>query len=165
MTFTCLFIVLFRSTILSQHCGNTITDGEKYDPMFMKSSIPQGTHTSSCGHPMHSDCWQGCVLDQDKIFWVDLFLSFFLKLSRFLKILRQGHYDGATTVVAFPKLDRHRELRIPVSVLQMPLQHCDSTCATTAHTHYKVCTSFVQLIQSKHISILGQWLHLLHLPE
>ncbi|XP_036362992.1 E3 ubiquitin-protein ligase UBR2 isoform X2 [Octopus sinensis] len=46
-----------RSSVLSQSRGKHINN-EDEDPLFMSSDLFCGTHTSSCGHVMHADCWQ-----------------------------------------------------------------------------------------------------------
>ncbi|XP_052273758.1 E3 ubiquitin-protein ligase UBR2-like isoform X2 [Dreissena polymorpha] len=47
-----------KSTVLSLHHGNALLNGDLFDPLFMRSDLPTGTHTSSCGHMMHAGCWQ-----------------------------------------------------------------------------------------------------------
>uniref|UniRef100_A0A8C9SSU5 E3 ubiquitin-protein ligase n=1 Tax=Scleropages formosus TaxID=113540 RepID=A0A8C9SSU5_SCLFO len=39
-----------RSTVMSKN--------QRYDPLFMHPDLSFGTHTGSCGHIMHSHCWQ-----------------------------------------------------------------------------------------------------------
>ncbi|XP_025104421.1 E3 ubiquitin-protein ligase UBR2-like isoform X2 [Pomacea canaliculata] len=46
------------STVLSQNHWKQLVNGENYDPLFMSADLFNGTHTSSCGHVMHHDCWQ-----------------------------------------------------------------------------------------------------------
>ncbi|XP_030854338.1 E3 ubiquitin-protein ligase UBR2 isoform X2 [Strongylocentrotus purpuratus] len=48
-----------RSTVLSKARQKTIEDGEKFDPLFASSDLYWGTNVSTCGHIMHSTCWQG----------------------------------------------------------------------------------------------------------
>uniref|UniRef100_A0A6Q2YLN7 E3 ubiquitin-protein ligase n=1 Tax=Esox lucius TaxID=8010 RepID=A0A6Q2YLN7_ESOLU len=43
-----------RSTVLTQCRGKTLTSY----PLFMPPDLAVGTHTGSCGHVMHSTCWQ-----------------------------------------------------------------------------------------------------------
>ncbi|KAL3874810.1 hypothetical protein ACJMK2_037773 [Sinanodonta woodiana] len=47
-----------KSTVLSQSRGKVLLKGEEHDPLFMTSDLYTGTHTGSCGHSMHADCWQ-----------------------------------------------------------------------------------------------------------
>uniref|UniRef100_A0A6Q2XMY6 E3 ubiquitin-protein ligase n=1 Tax=Esox lucius TaxID=8010 RepID=A0A6Q2XMY6_ESOLU len=50
-----------RSTVMSKNRKRPPHDpGEtlRYDPLFMHPDLSFGTHTSSCGHIMHSHCWQ-----------------------------------------------------------------------------------------------------------
>ncbi|KAL5008356.1 hypothetical protein ScPMuIL_013937 [Solemya velum] len=47
-----------KSTVLSQSRGKKRSDIEDFDPLFMSSDLYLGTHTSTCGHVMHADCWQ-----------------------------------------------------------------------------------------------------------
>ncbi|XP_064603615.1 E3 ubiquitin-protein ligase UBR2-like isoform X2 [Liolophura sinensis] len=46
-----------RSTVLSTAKSSVECDEER-DPLLTPSTLPQGTHTSTCGHIMHADCWQ-----------------------------------------------------------------------------------------------------------
>ncbi|XP_076464873.1 E3 ubiquitin-protein ligase UBR2-like isoform X2 [Babylonia areolata] len=46
------------STVLSQNRDKHLTNGEQYDPLLMSADLFNGTHTSSCGHCMHHECWQ-----------------------------------------------------------------------------------------------------------
>uniref|UniRef100_A0A3Q3G1J9 E3 ubiquitin-protein ligase n=1 Tax=Labrus bergylta TaxID=56723 RepID=A0A3Q3G1J9_9LABR len=47
-----------RSTVLTQCRGKKLTCiGDAY-PLFMPPELAVGTHTGSCGHVMHSTCWQ-----------------------------------------------------------------------------------------------------------
>ncbi|XP_005107156.1 E3 ubiquitin-protein ligase UBR2 isoform X1 [Aplysia californica] len=48
-----------QSTVLAQHKRVHLTGKEEHDPLFMPSDLSNGTHTSSCGHVMHHECWQG----------------------------------------------------------------------------------------------------------
>ncbi|KAL4237392.1 hypothetical protein ACF0H5_002110 [Mactra antiquata] len=48
-----------KSTVLSLSRGTAILHGEEHDPLWMRSDLNTGSHTSSCGHMMHADCWQG----------------------------------------------------------------------------------------------------------
>ena len=41
--------------------GNALVHGDDHDPLLMRSDLNTGTHTSSCGHMMHAECWQGYV--------------------------------------------------------------------------------------------------------
>ncbi|XP_028676541.1 E3 ubiquitin-protein ligase UBR2 isoform X1 [Erpetoichthys calabaricus] len=47
-----------RSTVMSKNRKRIVTDQEDSDPLFMLQDLPCGTHTGSCGHVMHSQCWQ-----------------------------------------------------------------------------------------------------------
>ncbi|TKS86434.1 E3 ubiquitin-protein ligase UBR1 [Collichthys lucidus] len=50
-----------RSTVLTQCRGKIQTnnaDGAGTYPLFMPPELAVGTHTGSCGHVMHSTCWQ-----------------------------------------------------------------------------------------------------------
>ncbi|KAJ8313258.1 hypothetical protein KUTeg_009175 [Tegillarca granosa] len=47
-----------RSTVLSQCRSKVLSDGETHDPLLTSADLNTGTFTSSCGHIMHSDCWQ-----------------------------------------------------------------------------------------------------------
>ncbi|XP_029189284.2 E3 ubiquitin-protein ligase UBR2-like [Acropora millepora] len=48
-----------RSTVMSHSRGKMFEDGDKLDPLYAPSDQYWGVHVSSCGHMMHSDCWQG----------------------------------------------------------------------------------------------------------
>ncbi|XP_048585826.1 E3 ubiquitin-protein ligase UBR2 isoform X2 [Nematostella vectensis] len=48
-----------RSSVLSRVRGMMFDDGEKLDPLYPDVTNHWGVHTSSCGHIMHSICWQG----------------------------------------------------------------------------------------------------------
>ncbi|BFZ11988.1 hypothetical protein BsWGS_15028 [Bradybaena similaris] len=48
-----------QSTVLSQNRRKHPASEEIADPLFMPAHLSKGTHTSSCGHVMHHDCWQG----------------------------------------------------------------------------------------------------------
>uniref|UniRef100_A0A8C5PGM3 E3 ubiquitin-protein ligase n=1 Tax=Leptobrachium leishanense TaxID=445787 RepID=A0A8C5PGM3_9ANUR len=47
-----------RSTVFSKNRSKIIEDPESYNPLFMHPDLACGTHTGSCGHIMHADCWQ-----------------------------------------------------------------------------------------------------------
>ncbi|TRY85639.1 hypothetical protein DNTS_008798 [Danionella cerebrum] len=47
-----------RSTVMSKNRRRPLHDPDKYDPLFMHPDLSFGTHTGSCGHIMHSHCWQ-----------------------------------------------------------------------------------------------------------
>ncbi|XP_036402370.1 E3 ubiquitin-protein ligase UBR2 [Megalops cyprinoides] len=47
-----------RSTVMSKNRRRPPHDPENYDPLFMHPDLSFGTHTGSCGHIMHSHCWQ-----------------------------------------------------------------------------------------------------------
>uniref|UniRef100_A0A4W4FQ45 E3 ubiquitin-protein ligase n=1 Tax=Electrophorus electricus TaxID=8005 RepID=A0A4W4FQ45_ELEEL len=47
-----------RSTVMSKNRKRPPHDPESYDPIFMHPDLSFGTHTGSCGHIMHSHCWQ-----------------------------------------------------------------------------------------------------------
>ena len=48
-----------RSTVLSRHRGRrTLTEPDRYDPLFPPADLFTGTHSSTCSHVMHADCWQ-----------------------------------------------------------------------------------------------------------
>ncbi|XP_043917807.1 E3 ubiquitin-protein ligase UBR2 isoform X2 [Protopterus annectens] len=47
-----------RSTVMSKNRKRIIQDPENYDPLFMHPDLAYGTHTGSCGHTMHAQCWQ-----------------------------------------------------------------------------------------------------------
>uniref|UniRef100_A0A3P8XWC1 E3 ubiquitin-protein ligase n=1 Tax=Esox lucius TaxID=8010 RepID=A0A3P8XWC1_ESOLU len=47
-----------RSTVLTQCRGKTLACKETSYPLFMPPDLAVGTHTGSCGHVMHSTCWQ-----------------------------------------------------------------------------------------------------------
>ncbi|KAG7462626.1 hypothetical protein MATL_G00186810 [Megalops atlanticus] len=47
-----------RSTVMSKNRHRPPHDPENYDPLFMHPDLSFGTHTGSCGHIMHSHCWQ-----------------------------------------------------------------------------------------------------------
>lgn len=48
-----------RSTVLSKARGKMFENGEEFEPLYPPGDMFWGLHTSSCGHIMHSDCWQG----------------------------------------------------------------------------------------------------------
>ncbi|XP_066553161.1 E3 ubiquitin-protein ligase UBR2 isoform X2 [Amia ocellicauda] len=47
-----------RSTVMSKNRRRVLQDPDTYDPLFMHPDLSFGTHTGSCGHIMHSHCWQ-----------------------------------------------------------------------------------------------------------
>ncbi|KAM9476389.1 E3 ubiquitin-protein ligase UBR2 isoform 2-T2 [Clarias gariepinus] len=47
-----------RSTVMSKNRRRPPHKPESYDPLFMHPDLSFGTHTGSCGHIMHSHCWQ-----------------------------------------------------------------------------------------------------------
>ncbi|XP_015218616.1 E3 ubiquitin-protein ligase UBR2 isoform X1 [Lepisosteus oculatus] len=47
-----------RSTVMSKNRRRPFHDPETHDPLFMHPDLSFGTHTGSCGHIMHSHCWQ-----------------------------------------------------------------------------------------------------------
>ncbi|XP_053534492.1 E3 ubiquitin-protein ligase UBR2-like [Ictalurus punctatus] len=47
-----------RSTVMSEIRKRPPHNPESYDPLFMHPDLSFGTHTGSCGHIMHSHCWQ-----------------------------------------------------------------------------------------------------------
>uniref|UniRef100_A0A8B9JLR2 E3 ubiquitin-protein ligase n=1 Tax=Astyanax mexicanus TaxID=7994 RepID=A0A8B9JLR2_ASTMX len=47
-----------RSTVMSKNRRRPPHNPESYDPLFMHPDLSFGTHTGSCGHIMHSHCWQ-----------------------------------------------------------------------------------------------------------
>lgn len=48
-----------RSTVLSRLQGKMFENGDELDPLYPPEDQYWGVHVSSCGHMMHSDCWQG----------------------------------------------------------------------------------------------------------
>lgn len=48
-----------RSTVLSRSRGKMFENGDELDPLYTPGDRYWGVHVSSCGHMMHSDCWQG----------------------------------------------------------------------------------------------------------
>ena len=48
-----------RSTVLSRSRGKMFDNGDVLDPLYTPGDQYWGVHVSSCGHMMHSDCWQG----------------------------------------------------------------------------------------------------------
>lgn len=48
-----------RSTVLSRSRGKMFDNGDELDPLYTPGDQYWGVHVSSCGHMMHSDCWQG----------------------------------------------------------------------------------------------------------
>ncbi|TSK42134.1 E3 ubiquitin-protein ligase UBR2 [Bagarius yarrelli] len=47
-----------RSTVMSKNRKRPLHKPDSYDPLFMHPDLSFGTHTGSCGHIMHSHCWQ-----------------------------------------------------------------------------------------------------------
>ncbi|KAM6956516.1 E3 ubiquitin-protein ligase UBR2 isoform 1-T1 [Aplochiton taeniatus] len=47
-----------RSTVMSKNRKRPPHHPERYDPLFMHPDLSFGTNTGSCGHIMHSHCWQ-----------------------------------------------------------------------------------------------------------
>ncbi|XP_053534935.1 E3 ubiquitin-protein ligase UBR2 isoform X5 [Ictalurus punctatus] len=47
-----------RSTVMSKNRKRPPHNPESCDPLFMHPDLSFGTHTGSCGHIMHSHCWQ-----------------------------------------------------------------------------------------------------------
>ncbi|XP_053534795.1 E3 ubiquitin-protein ligase UBR2-like isoform X1 [Ictalurus punctatus] len=47
-----------RSTVMSKNRKRPPHNAESCDPLFMHPDLSFGTHTGSCGHVMHSHCWQ-----------------------------------------------------------------------------------------------------------
>ena len=61
ITGRCLVLSAFiqRSTVLSKNRDRKLSnDSENIDPLFVSSDLYFGPHISTCGHVMHSDCWQ-----------------------------------------------------------------------------------------------------------
>lgn len=57
----CLVLAAFvqRSTVLSKNRDRKVNSSEEtVDNLFMPSDLYFGPHVSTCGHMMHSDCWQ-----------------------------------------------------------------------------------------------------------
>ncbi|GFO34713.1 E3 ubiquitin-protein ligase ubr2 [Plakobranchus ocellatus] len=48
-----------QSTVLSQNRDKPPVNGETCNVLFTPADLSRGTHTSSCGHVMHHECWQG----------------------------------------------------------------------------------------------------------
>lgn len=46
------------STLFSKSRGKMIENAEKHDPLYAPADLHIGVLTSTCGHTMHSDCWQ-----------------------------------------------------------------------------------------------------------
>ncbi|XP_013420461.1 E3 ubiquitin-protein ligase UBR2 isoform X2 [Lingula anatina] len=53
-----LAVFVQRSSVLSKNRGKRVEDTDEYDPLFMPPDLFCGAYTSTCGHVMHSDCWQ-----------------------------------------------------------------------------------------------------------
>ncbi|XP_062851990.1 E3 ubiquitin-protein ligase UBR2 isoform X1 [Trichomycterus rosablanca] len=47
-----------RSTVMSKNRKRPPHNPESHDPLFIHPDLSFGTHTGSCGHIMHSHCWQ-----------------------------------------------------------------------------------------------------------
>lgn len=47
-----------RSTVLSRSRGKMFENGDELDPLYTPGDQYWGVHVGSCGHTMHSDCWQ-----------------------------------------------------------------------------------------------------------
>ncbi|XP_035225375.1 E3 ubiquitin-protein ligase UBR2-like [Stegodyphus dumicola] len=47
-----------RSSILSKNRKHQLIDPETYDPLLLPADLFSAPHVSTCGHVMHSDCWQ-----------------------------------------------------------------------------------------------------------
>ncbi|XP_048858643.1 E3 ubiquitin-protein ligase UBR2 isoform X1 [Brienomyrus brachyistius] len=47
-----------RSTVMSRNRHRPPPNPERHDPLFTHPDLSFGTHTGSCGHIMHSHCWQ-----------------------------------------------------------------------------------------------------------
>lgn len=47
-----------RSSILSKNRKHQLQDASTYDPILLPSDLFWFVHASTCGHVMHSDCWQ-----------------------------------------------------------------------------------------------------------
>ncbi|CAG2101485.1 unnamed protein product [Medioppia subpectinata] len=61
VTGRCLVLSAFiqRSTVLSKNRNRKLSsDSDNIDPLFVTSDLYFGPHISTCGHVMHSDCWQ-----------------------------------------------------------------------------------------------------------
>lgn len=48
-----------RSTVMSRSRGKMFETGDEVDPLHTPRDLYWGVHVNSCGHMMHSDCWQG----------------------------------------------------------------------------------------------------------
>ena len=44
---------------MSRSRGKTFETGDEVDPLHTPRDLYWGVHVTSCGHMMHSDCWQG----------------------------------------------------------------------------------------------------------
>ncbi|XP_053475937.1 E3 ubiquitin-protein ligase UBR2-like isoform X5 [Ictalurus furcatus] len=55
-----------RSTVMSKNRKRPPHNPESYDPLFMHPDLSFGTHTGSCGHIMHSHCWQSELIIDTK---------------------------------------------------------------------------------------------------
>ena len=61
ITGRCLVLSAFiqRSTVMSKNRDRKLwNDSDNIDPLFVSSDLYFGPHISTCGHVMHSDCWQ-----------------------------------------------------------------------------------------------------------
>lgn len=47
-----------RSSILSKNRKRQLKDPASYDPLLLPADLFWSVHASTCGHVMHSDCWQ-----------------------------------------------------------------------------------------------------------
>ncbi|XP_054719736.1 E3 ubiquitin-protein ligase UBR2-like [Uloborus diversus] len=47
-----------KSSILSKNRKHQLIEPELYDPLLLPSDLFSAPHISTCGHVMHSDCWQ-----------------------------------------------------------------------------------------------------------
>ncbi|XP_022244280.1 E3 ubiquitin-protein ligase UBR2-like isoform X1 [Limulus polyphemus] len=47
-----------RSTVLSKNRNHRLEDPKEFNPLLISADLFCGPHTSTCGHVMHSDCWQ-----------------------------------------------------------------------------------------------------------
>ncbi|CAL1294338.1 unnamed protein product [Larinioides sclopetarius] len=47
-----------RSSILSKNRKHLLKEASSYDPLLMPADLFWSVHASTCGHVMHSDCWQ-----------------------------------------------------------------------------------------------------------
>ena len=47
-----------RSKVLTRSKGKNLENVTDFNPLFSPIDLFTGVHTSSCGHVIHSDCWQ-----------------------------------------------------------------------------------------------------------